>query len=88
MISRDDIVGMCGLTEAEVDAIGEHEHLEDVAAAMLGRYLLDRAHGAARIREMIRDDIRGALGRGDRAHARELFMALRHFVGTHPEAMR
>ena len=27
MISRDDIIGMCGLTEAEVDAVGEHEHL-------------------------------------------------------------
>ena len=35
---------------------------------------------------MLRDDIRAALARNDRAHARELFMALRHFLSTHPEA--
>lgn len=88
MISRDDIIGMSGLTEEEVDAIGEHEHCADIAAAMLGSYLLHREHGAERIRQMIRDDIRLALGRGDRGHARELFMALRHFLHAHPEAMR
>jgi len=35
---------------------------------------------------MLRDDIRGAIDRGDRPHARELFMALRHFLSCHPEA--
>jgi hypothetical protein len=34
---------------------------------------------------MIRDDIRAALRRDDQDHARELFMALRHFVDAHPE---
>ena len=34
---------------------------------------------------MLVEDIRGALHRGDRAHARELFAALRHFLETHPE---
>ena len=37
---------------------------------------------------MLRDDIRAALARDDREHARELFMALRHFLSTHPEASR
>jgi hypothetical protein len=35
---------------------------------------------------MLRDDIRAALARNDRGHARELFMALRQFLSTHPEA--
>ena len=88
MISRDDIIGMCGLTEAEVDAGGEHEHLREVAAACLGAYLLHEAHGSERIAEMIRDDVRAALRRGDRGHAKELLAALRHFLSEHPEAMR
>jgi hypothetical protein len=36
---------------------------------------------------MLRDDIRAALRRHDRDHAHELFMALRHFLSTHPEAL-
>jgi hypothetical protein len=34
---------------------------------------------------MIAEDIRAALHRGDRAHAHELFGALRHFLETHPD---
>ena len=35
---------------------------------------------------MIRDDIHDALNRGDKDHASELLMVLRHFLETHPEA--
>jgi hypothetical protein len=88
MISRDDIIGMSGLTEEEIDAVGEHEHLCEVAAASLGAYLLHKKHGAARIAEMFRDDVRAALKRGDRGHAKELMAALKLFLAGHPEAMR
>jgi hypothetical protein len=37
---------------------------------------------------MIRDDIRQALARDDRQHARELFMALRHFLAEHQTCAR
>ena len=33
MITLEDCIGMCGLTEEEVLAIAEHEHLPEVAAA-------------------------------------------------------
>jgi hypothetical protein len=36
---------------------------------------------------MLRDDIRAALARNDRDHARDLFMALLHFLSCHPEAV-
>jgi hypothetical protein len=78
---------MCGLEEDEVLAIAEHEHIPEIAAAALAQYLLCQDHGAEKIRDMLRDDIRAALVRGDRRHARELFMALRHFLSTHPEAV-
>jgi hypothetical protein len=86
MIALDDCIALCGLSEEEVLAIAEHEHIPEMAAAGLAQYLLCCDHGAEKIRDMLRDDIRAALARHDRAHARELFMALRHFLSTHPEA--
>jgi hypothetical protein len=88
MISLEDCIAFCDLTEAEVLAIAEHEHIPEIAAAALGHYLLRQEHGAEVIRDMLRDDIRSALARDDRQHARELFMALRHFLSHHPEAAR
>ena len=67
MITLQDCIAMCGLDEAEVLAIAE----------------LSREHGAATICSMLRDDIGDALRRKDRGHARDLFMALRHFLSTH-----
>lgn len=86
MISKEDCIALSGLTEAEVDAIDEHEHLGEIAAATLGQYLLHQAHGAEKIRAMIVDDIRMALRGGDRAHAATLLAALRQFLADYPEA--
>jgi hypothetical protein len=85
MITLQDCIAMCGLDEAEVLAIAEHEHIPEIAASALAQYLLSREHGAETIRDMLRDDIRAALRRSDRKHARQLFMALRHFLSVHPE---
>ena len=82
-ITREDCIGLCGLDESEVAAIGEHEHMHDIAAAALASYLLHQQGGAAKIRDMIVDDLRAALKRHDREHAKKLFMALRHFVNEH-----
>lgn len=86
MISIEDCIGLCGLTREEVDAIAEHEHLSEMAAAALADYLLHSESGPAIIRDMIRDDIRAALAAGNTLHAKELFAALRHFLHDHPEA--
>jgi hypothetical protein len=61
--------------------------MHDVAAAALASYLLHRQGGAAKIRDMIVDDLRAALKRHDREHAKELFMALRHFVSEHGDEL-
>ena len=86
MISLEDCIALCGLTEQEVLAIAEHEHVPEIAAAAIGRYLLNEPNGAERILQMIRDDIHNALSRGDKDHASELLMVLRHFLATQPEA--
>ncbi|WP_417684790.1 hypothetical protein [Roseibium sp.] len=87
MITIDDCIGMSGLDEGEILALAEHEHIPEMAAIALGDYLLHQAKGPARIRQMIEDDIREALKRGDREHARELFMALRHFLHEHRDQL-
>jgi hypothetical protein len=41
----EDCVALCGLTEEQVLAIAEHEHLPEIAATALAQYLLKREHG-------------------------------------------
>ena len=87
MISIEDCIAMCGLTREEVDAIAEHEHIDEFDAAALANHLMDREGGPRKIREMIHDDIRAALTHGNKDHARDLLMALRHFMHAHPESV-
>lgn len=86
MISLEDCIALCDLTREEVDAIAEHEHLSEIAATALADYLMRTKDGPAKVLQMIIDDIRNALERGDRDHAKELAHALRHFLREHPEA--
>jgi hypothetical protein len=86
MITIEDCIALSGLTEQEVLAIAEHEHVPEIAAAAIGRYLLKEPNGADKIRDMMRDDIHDALSRGDKEHASELLMVLRHFLTTRFDA--
>ena len=86
MITLEDCIGMCGLTEEEVLAIAEHEHLPEVAATALAHYLLSREHGSEEIRDMIVDDIREAQWSDNKEHVLTLLHVLHHFLITHPEA--
>ena len=53
MITLEDCIGLCGLTEEEVLAIAEHEHLPEIAATALGQYLLSLEHGTEKVRDII-----------------------------------
>ena len=86
MISLEDCIGLCGLSEAEVAAIAEHEHLPEIAATILAQYLLASKKGPETIRGMLIDDIRAASAAGEGRHAAELVSALRHFLSTHRQA--
>ena len=88
MISIDDIIGMTDLSRDEIDAIAEHEHLPEVAAAALADYLMHRPRGAEAIRRMIVEDIRAAMRAQRNGHARDLLMALRHFEHHHAAELR
>jgi hypothetical protein len=86
MICLEDCIALCGLTEEEILAIAEHEHVPEILATSIAHELMAERHGPARVRDMIRDDVRDAIQRKDFAHARELLAVLRHFLKDHPEA--
>jgi hypothetical protein len=86
MITLEDCIGLCGLTEEEVLAIAEHEHVPEVAATALAQYLLSHEHGNETIRDMIIDDVRRAQLSGDKEHVLTLLHVLHHFLKEHPEA--
>jgi hypothetical protein len=77
---------MTDLTQAEVDAISEHEHLPAIIALELGNYLVHTAKGQPRIRKMIVDDIEAAEARGDAARSAELKLVLKNFCERYPAA--
>lgn len=87
MLTREDCIGLCDLSEAEIEAIAEHEHVPLIIAAELGNYLVHCDDGVVRIRRMILDDIAHCLARGEAERARRLKLLLHHFAHNHPAAV-
>jgi len=85
MLTFDDCVALCELTEEEIAAIADHEHLPMIVAAELGSYLIQGPDGALRIKRIILDDMMVADRAGDNGRALMLKLVLRHFVDRHPE---
>lgn len=88
MITLDDIEDMACLTREEISAIAEHEGIPDLNASALGEYLMHLPKGPQHVQQMICEDIRTALHGDNVAHARELYVVLKHFIDDHPEAVR
>ncbi len=80
MLTIEDCIALSELTEEEIDAIAEHDHLPETIAVELGAYLYHLPDGRAAIKSIIRDDIAAALAGGDRRHVAKLKLALRHFI--------
>lgn len=77
---------MCQLTEDEIAAVTEHEHLPYIVALELGNSLCDNADGEKRVSRMIVDDIEAARAHGDLVHAAKLRRAQQHFLERHAGA--
>jgi len=84
MLTLEDCIALCGLTEEEVRAIAAHEHIPEVAAAELGNYLASSPEGELCIKAMIRDDIAQAVGSANGERALVLKLVLRNFCLQHP----
>ncbi len=84
MLTYEDCLGLGHITEEEVRAIAEHEHLPDLIALELGEYLLRGDDGVPRIRRIIVDDIEAAERSGHLEQRDRLKLVLAHFIATHP----
>ena len=84
MLCLEDCLALCGLSEAEVLAIAQHERVPEIAAAEMGHYLMRTPRGELMIKSMIRDDLALAAAGGDRERELALRLMLRNFVLEHP----
>ena len=84
MLTLEDCLGMCGLTEDEVLAIAEHERIPEMAAIEFGNYLCQTPEGELCIKAMIREDIAHARAAGNRDRELALKLVLCDFVLQHP----
>jgi hypothetical protein len=83
MLTIHDCIELSGLTEEEIDALAEHEHVPEIIAAELGNYLVQTPEGEQRIKSMILDDLQAAQERADFQHVLKLKLCLRHFLQHH-----
>ncbi|MEO8165014.1 MAG: hypothetical protein ABI619_06410 [Betaproteobacteria bacterium] len=83
MLTIQDCIELSGLTEEEIEAIAQHEHVPEMIAVELGSYLTQTRTGEKRIRTMITDDMRDARRRGDHFQVLKLKLCLRHFLEHH-----
>jgi hypothetical protein len=84
MLSFEDCIGLCGLTEEEVRAIAQHERIPEIAAAEMGNYLASSPDGELCIKAMIRDDIAQACASANSERELALKLVMRNFVLQHP----
>jgi hypothetical protein len=80
VLTFKDCLGLSELSEEEIDAIAEHEHLPLIVALEFGNALIHRPGGDQAIAAMIGDDITEARTRGDDVHALALELVLEGFA--------
>lgn len=87
MLTIEDCIALSELTEEEILAITEHEHIPEMLAVELGNYLMRTESGEVRVGRMIRDDIEHARRTGNYAHAAKLRLCLKHYLEHHPHGI-
>ncbi len=85
MLTFEDCLAYCDLTEEEIHAIAQHEHIPEMVALELGQYLVKSPDGTRRIKRMILDDIEEAKAQNELDRYLCLKATLKHFVDTHPD---
>lgn len=83
MLTIVDCIALSGLSEGEVEAIAEHEHVPPIVAAELGCCLESDPSGQRLIAAFIRDDIAHARAHGAARHVAELAGVLQHYMNHH-----
>lgn len=85
MLTFEDCLALSHLSEEEVSAIAEHEHIPEIAAIEYGDYLIQTPNGEQQIQRIILDDIEHSKTNGNLKHVKELENVLKDFVLNHPK---
>lgn len=88
MLTLEDCIAFSELTEEEILAIADHEHIPEIVAAEMGNYLVHSPSGEIRVRAIIVDDIEEAGRCGNRMRVIVLKLILKRYLGEHPVAER
>jgi S-ribosylhomocysteine lyase LuxS involved in autoinducer biosynthesis len=86
MLTLQDCIELSDLSEEEILAIAEHEHIPEMVAVEMGCYLVHSPSGEKRIKRMIVDDIDHARSTGNLKHVAMLKRVLKHYVAEHAGA--
>jgi len=86
MLTIQDCIELSELTEDEILAIAEHEHIPEMAAIEMGNYLVHTPSGEKRIKAMIVDDLELARSEGNLRRILTLKLCLKHFLDQHVAA--
>jgi len=84
MLSLTDCIGMSELSDKEIAAIAEHEHVPVIIAAELGCKLLHTPGGHATLKHYFEENLAQARARQLQKKANELTLLLRQFDLAHP----
>lgn len=84
MLTEQECLDLCELSEDEIQAIAEHEHVPEVIAAELGQCLVQTHAGQWLIRRYIMEDIAHAQVMGRTGRVAELNGVLERFEANHP----
>lgn len=85
MLTFEDCLALSHLSEGEVAAIAEHEHIPEITAIEYGDYLIQSPDGELKIKHIILDDIEHSKTNGNLKHVKELEHVLDDFVSNHPK---
>lgn len=89
MLTLEDCIDICGLTEDEIRYFVQHEHISELRAAELAeRYVTLDASGTPHLSRAILADISGLKGQDKLQAARSLEAFIRDFVLSHPHLNR
>jgi hypothetical protein len=83
MLAFTDCVHFSNLTPDEVDAIAEHEHIDDMLACELGQTLASDARGCQKILKFMVEDMQHAEEHHDFARSYQLHQTINHFAAEH-----
>jgi len=86
MLTLKDCIDLSDLSDAEVAAIAEHEHVPEIVAAEIGCELVNTPAGRLVLKRYLRDNLVYAKAQHMEKKAEALALLLRRFDVAHPRA--